>query len=362
MTFGEIMTYIMLVFAILGCIDKAIGSKLKIGDAFERAVMSTGALILAMVGPMAAAPLISDLLTPIMSPICEFLGIDPSVTAGLIAASDAGGWSLAVNLAKNETLGKFSGAVLASTIGCTIAGTFPMCFMLAPKEKIPLVAKGLTIGFISIPVGCFVGGIAMGLNLGVLLLNMLPTIIISALFVFGLTRFEKVTIKIVTVFGYVMTAFVILALGTVMAFKVFNVNSDKFETFDSCLSIVGGIMIFLCGAFVLLEIVQKLFKKQLQKLGEKMGLDDSTLLGVITTSVNAIPMFPMLKKMNDRGVIINIAFTVCAAYVFGDHLAFQTTVDTSMAVPLVLTKLVGGVFAIVLAVIMTKPKQNKEEV
>lgn len=353
------MTYTMLVFAVLGCIDKAIGCKFKIGDSFEKALMSTGALILAMVGPMALAPLLSDILTPVMSPVCAFFGIDPSVTAGLILPTDAGGWGLCINLAENEALGKFSGAIIGSTMGCTLTGLFPMCFMLCPKEKLPLIAKGLSIGFISIPVGCLIGGLVMKINILTLLLNMLPLIILSALFVVGLILFEKVTIKIVTVFGYIVTALVTLALGVTMVLKVFKIESDKVESFDSCLSVVGSIAIFLCGAFVLLNIVQRIFGKSLGRLGKKMGLDEAGLMGILTTTVNSIPMFSMLKDMNDRGVIINIAFMVCAAFALGDHLAFQTTVDNSMAVPLVLAKLGGGIFGIVLAVLMTKPKKEQ---
>jgi len=360
MNVGEIITYIMLVFAIIGCIDKAFGSKFGFGNSFERALSSIGPLILAMVGPMAAAPLIAKYVAPALAPVCTALGIDPSVTAGLLFASDAGGWPLATALAQDELVGKFAGSVMASMMGCTILGAFPLLFMLIPKEKITLAAKGLTIGFITIPFGCFIGGLCtVGLNIGKLLLNMLPVIALSALFVVGLTFFEKATLKIVTIFGYVITALVLFVLGATMVIKVLKLNVTDLDTFDNSLLIIGGIAIFLCGAFVFLDIVQKLFGKYFGKIGEKIGLDEASVIGLVTTVVNAIPMFDMTKKMSDRGVIVNIAFLVCASYVMGDHLAFQTAVDTSMAVPLIVGKLSGGILGVIIALYVTRPKKEK---
>lgn len=358
MTFGEIMTYIMLFFAVIGCIDKAFGSKLKIGDWFEKALMTSGTLILAMVGPIALAPLLSSVLSPIITPVCTAVGIDPSVTAGLLLPVDSGGWSLATELTQDTVVGKFSGAVIGGMMGATITGSLPVCFMLCPKEKIPCMAKGLSIGFISVPIGCLIGGLCLGLNLFTILINMLPLVLISALLVVGLTFFERITIKLVSGFGYCITALVTLALGVTMVFKVFKIETEMLESFDNCLTIIGGIVIFLCGAFVLLDIVQRLFKKPFEKLGKKIGLDEFSIIGILTMAVNVIPVFTIVKKLSDRGLIICMAFMVCGAFVVGDHLAFQTTVDTTVALPMVLGKLGGGIFAAVIAYIITRPSQE----
>ena len=112
MTFGEVMTYIMLIFAIIGCIDKAFGCKFKIGNGFEKALMTSGTLILTIIGPMALAPLLSEYLAPFLAPVCSAVGIDPSITAGIILPVDAGGWSLANSLAADASAGKFSGRTL----------------------------------------------------------------------------------------------------------------------------------------------------------------------------------------------------------------------------------------------------------
>ena len=59
-----------------------------------------------------------------------------------------------------------------------------------------------------------------------------------------------------------------------------------------------------------------------------------------------------MKDMDTRGKIINVAFAVSGAFVFGDHLGFIAGVDKSMIFPMVVGKLVGGISAVILAIIM----------
>ncbi len=358
MSAGDIITYIMLIFAVIGGLDRAFGCKLGPGKTFEKGFETMGALVLAMVGLMAVTPLISEYLAPVLSPFFHSIGIDPAVIAGTFLINDSGGWFLAESLAQNPLLGKFYGSVVAAIMGCTIVGIFPMCFMLLPKEKQPLAAKGLTIGFITIPAGCFVGGVCLGVPMGSLLINILPQVLFSGLFILGLRFCEKFTIKLVTIFGYIMTALITLALTASVIMKVVKVNTDLLTPFDECITIIGSIAIFLCGAFTLLYFLELVLKKPLAKLSKAMGLDEQSLLGLLTTSVSAIPCFTMTKDMSDRGVIVNVAFMVPAAYALGDHLAFQAAVDTTTVVPTIAGKLTAGVLAIILALALTKPKKE----
>lgn len=358
MTIGDIITYIMLAFAVIGGVDRAFGSRLGPGQAFERGLESMGALVLAMLGPMALAPLLAEYLTPVLGPVLGAVGIDPSMVAGLFLSNDGGGWPLALELAQDEQVGKFAGSIVGAVMGCTIVGAFPMCFLLAPREKLPLVAKGLTVGIITIPVSCFVGGLCFGLPLGTLLINLLPEILLSGLIVVGLLFCEKITVKIVTIFGYVMTAVVTLALVASMVIKMLGLNVPNVVSFDECLGVIGSIAIFLCGAFTLLFFVEKLCGQLFDKIGRKTGMEGQSILGLLTTAVNAIPMFSMTKQMSDRGVIMNIAFSIPAAYLIGDHLAFQTSVDATTVVPTLVGKAAGGVLAVLLALWMTRPKKD----
>lgn len=358
MSIGDIITYIMLAFALVGAADRAIGCKFGPGKSFEKGFEAMGPLILAMVGPMTLSPLISKYLAPVLTPVCEAIGIDPSITAGLFLANDSGCWSLAVSLANDELVGKFVGSVVGSIMGSTVMFAFPMSFALTKKEKRPLAAKGLTVGLITVPVGCFVGGLCFGLKLGVLLINLLPLIVFAGLFIVGLKFFESITVKVVTAIGYAITAVFTSALAVAVVIKVLGIKTELFGSFDDAVVVIGGIAVFLCGAFTLLFFLQKIFGKYFDRIGKKFGMDECSVMGLLTTAVNAVPMFGMTDEMNDRGVVVNIAFLVPASFMIGDHLAFQAAVDTSTVVPLLAAKLSGGILAAVLAMMITRKEKK----
>lgn len=73
------------VFALVGALDRITGNHLKLGDEFEKGIMSTGPLALAMVGMITVAPAISRVLVPVLSGFAQLLHIDLSFIAGFIA-------------------------------------------------------------------------------------------------------------------------------------------------------------------------------------------------------------------------------------------------------------------------------------
>ena len=65
-------------------------------------------------------------------------------------------------------------------------------------------------------------------------------------------------------------------------------------------------------------------------------------------------MLQMLKDMDTRGKILNVAFAVSASFVLGDHLGFTAGVAKEMIFPMIVGKLVAGVTAILVAMFMSK--------
>jgi ethanolamine transporter len=84
-------------------------------------------------------------------------------------------------------------------------------------------------------------------------------------------------------------------------------------------------------------------------MGELLGMNKDAAAGMVATLANNIAMFSILKNMDDRGKVINVAFSVSAAFVFGDHLGFVAGIDKSMILPVVLGKLAGGITAVAIA-------------
>ena len=62
----------------------------------------------------------------------------------------------------------------------------------------------------------------------------------------------------------------------------------------------------------------------------------------------------MMKRMDERGKIINVAFAVSAAFVFGDHLGFTASFAPDLLGPLIVAKLTSGIWAVAVAMLLSR--------
>ena len=67
--------------------------------------------------------------------------------------------------------------------------------------------------------------------------------------------------------------------------------------------------------------------------------------------------FEMMKNMDNRGKVVNVAFAVSAAFVFGDHLGFTAGFAPEMLPAVIVGKLAGGVSAVVVALLLTRKEK-----
>ncbi|MBQ7051168.1 MAG: ethanolamine utilization protein EutH [Firmicutes bacterium] len=81
----QVVKLIFAIFAVAGAIDKITGNHFKLGDEFEKGILAAGTLALAMVGMICIAPTLAQLLTPVMKPLSQWTGLDPSVLGSFIA-------------------------------------------------------------------------------------------------------------------------------------------------------------------------------------------------------------------------------------------------------------------------------------
>ena len=130
-------------------------------------------------------------------------------------------------------------------------------------------------------------------------------------------------------------------------------------TIEEGFQTVGTIAIVLAGAFPLVFVLTKLLKKPLLKLGKLLGVNDTAAAGLIASLANSIATFNMVKDMDHRGKVVNIAFAVSAAFVFGDHLGFTAGFAPELLPAMILGKLAGGVTAIAVALLLTKKNAKR---
>lgn len=358
MSFHEILIAVMAAFAVAGAIDRIFGNRWGLGKEFEEGILAMGSLALAMVGIVCLAPVLASLLKPVIVPVFALLGADPAMFAGTILACDMGGGALAVELAASHQAAMLGGVLTGSMLGATVVFTIPVAMGILEEKDRPVMAQGILCGIVTIPLGVLAGGLTAGFPIGMVLRNLIPIVIIAALIALGLWRAENAMVRGFEVFGKLVVAVVTvgLAAAIVEALTGFVIIpgmapiSEGFET-------VGTIAIVLAGAFPLVFVITKLLRKPLMAAGRWLGINDAAAAGLIASLANSIATFGMVKDMNRRGKVVNIAFAVSAAFVFGDHLGFTAGFAPEMIGPMIVGKLVGGVSAIAVAMWLT----GKEE-
>lgn len=355
MGINEIIVYIMVVFAVLGALDRILGNRFGLGEKFEEGIMAIGALSISMVGIIALAPVIADILEPVIVPVFGWLGADPAMFAGSILANDMGGAPLAQALAQDADAGNFGGLIVGAMLGPTIVFTIPVALGIIDKEDRKYLATGVLAGVITIPIGSFVGGLAAGYSVGMVLRNLIPIILFALLIALGMWKFERAMIRGFTIFGKFVVAVITLGLAVGIVEQLTGiVLIPGMNPISEGFTVVADIAIVLAGAFPLVYVITKLFRKPLLSLGRLLGMNDVAAAGLVASLANSIPMFGMMKEMDDRGKVLNVAFAVSAAFVFGDHLGFTAGFQPDMIFPMIVGKLTGGITAVLLAVFLCR--------
>jgi ethanolamine transporter len=362
MGINEIIMYIMVLFMALGALDKMFGNHFGLGAKFDEGIMAMGSLALSMVGIIILAPILAKILSPVVVPFYQFLGADPSMFATSLIAIDMGGFQLAAKMALDPQAGLFAGVILGSMMGPTIVFSIPVALGIIDKNDHKFLATGVLSGMITIPIGCFVGGLVMGMPLIAILKNLVPIILFAVLIALGLWFKPEAMIKGFSVFGQaiVIIGTFGLALGAVQSMVGIKLIPGV-GSVRGGIQVVGSIALTLAGAFTLVYVITKVFNKPLIKLGEALGMNETAAAGLVATLANNIPMFEMMKDMDDRGKIINVAFAVSAAFVFGDHLGFTAGVAKDMIFPMIVSKLVAGITAIAVAMFMANRVLGKQD-
>jgi len=355
LSFHEILIAVMAGFALLGAVDRIFGNRWGLGREFEEGILAMGPLAMAMVGIVSLAPVLARFLKPVVVPIFGFLGADPAMFAGTILACDMGGGALALEMTEDIQAAMLGGVLNGSMLGATLVFTIPVAMGILKEQDRPAMAKGILCGIVTVPIGVLAGGIAAGFPVAMVLRNLIPIVLIAVLIAVGLWRAEKAMVKGFSLFGKVIVILVTagLAAAIVEALTGFAVIpgmapiSEGFAT-------VGTIAILLAGAFPLVFVLTKLLRNPLMAAGRKLGINDAAAAGLIATLANSIATFGMVKDMNGRGKVVNIAFAVSAAFVFGDHLGFTAGFAPEMIGPMIVGKLAGGISAVVVALWLTK--------
>lgn len=351
----KILFWVLGIFGVLGALDRIFGSRLGLGREFEEGIKTMGPLTLAMAGIVTLAPVLAAGLKPVVVPVFRLLGADPAMFAGSILACDMGGGALARQLTEDPQAAALGGVITGSMLGATLVFTIPVALGILQPEDRPFLAKGVLCGIVTIPIGVLVGGLVAGFPVGMVLRNLIPIVLLAALIALGLWKAEHAMVRGFTLFGQFVVVLSTIGLGAGILESLTGFTPlPGMAPLKEGLETVGAIAVVLAGAFPLVYLLTKLLQKPLMAAGRLLGINDAAAAGLIASLANSIAAFGLVKDMNPRGKVVNIAFAVSAAFVFGDHLGFAAGFSPEILPAMIAGKLAGGISAVICAMVLTK--------
>ena len=355
-----ILTYVMAAFMLLAAADRIFGSRLGLGREFERGIELLGTMSLSMVGMIIAAPLIAHLMQPLFALLPSW--IDPSILPSILFANDMGGAPLAVGAARNEAIGAFTAMVVSSMMGCTVSFTLPFCLGCVPKPLHRDMLLGLLCGIVTIPIGCFAGGLVSGLSPIALLINLLPLLVFSGIIAIGILRAPDLCVKIFNILGVIIKAVITVGLAVgIFTFLTGIPLLPHVDTLEAGIAIVVNASAVMTGTFPMIYLLSKLLAKPLGAVGKKIGINESAALGFVSSLATSVTTFSLMEKMDRKGIVLNTAFLVSAGFVFTDHMAFTMAYLPDYLPAMIVGKLTAAVLSLVIAVPVCKKIQGKGE-
>lgn len=345
--------------AVLGGMDKIMGNRFGLGKKFDDGFLLMGPMALSMTGIICLTPVLSAWLGSVIRPVFSAVGIDPAMF-GCILAIDMGGYQLAMDLAQDPEIGRFSGIIASAMFGCTLVFTVPVGMSVLPEEDQPLFLKGLLAGLISLPAGLFVGGLLQGLSFGTILYQCIPIFLLSAVLLLGLARFPDKTIRLFS--GFARLIQIAATVGLILAAVQFIAGITLLpglSPLDDALEIVGSIAIVMLGSLPLAELLRRCLVRPFCWIGSKTGLNDTSTTGIIVGTITVMPALAMVRDMDRRGKVLCGAFLVCGASAFAAHMGFAAGTQPDLILPLLGGKFSGALLGLGIAMRMTRSEAKQ---
>ncbi len=356
------LIYIMLLFFIIGILDKIFGGRLGLAQGLDRGLSQMGVLCMSMLGFYCIGVTLIRENIGAISAFGESLPFDLSIISGMLLAPDMGGFPLSVEMAADSKLGLFSGMLLSSGIGCLLSFQLPIALTMIEKEDIPAMMEGMIPGILAVPVGLFVGGFCLGLSVSTLFMQMLPVLIICAIMAVGFWKAHKLMAKILTVFGICirvlgMVLFALLMVG--LFYEPFQMAEEAL-VYEG-LTVVAKITIIVCGALSLSELLMKFCKPLFKKIACKLKTNETSMMGLLISITSGVAMLPMYRSMDEKGKLLNSAFSIMGAYVLGGQMAYIAGVTSGYSVWIyILGKLLSGIVGILLVEVTNRVLQKRQ--
>mgnify|MGYP000846035043 CR=1 FL=1 len=391
---GKIVLYIIMSCCAAGALAAVIKPDSGLGKSFHEGLSVLSSLFIPVVGLMVSVPFLVIGVNKVFGSLFSLIGADTAIAAATFVPADCGGYALALQLAASPEI-----TMMAICVGVMAASTFafniPVGLSILEKKDQPYMALGAMSGILAIPFGVFISCFIMWLtkplvrtefittgeaayqlhmDMGVVLINLVPLILFCGLLAVGLKFFPKIMVKGFMIFGRLLLSVLTLVVAASIIQYYTGFFSAVFGSwgFDSpfadeensfrAIELLGAIAMMLTGAFPMVYLIRKFFGGALSAIGRKIGLDETGSAGLVAGMANGIALFGMIKNMDAKSKVITIAFVVCGGYSLGDWIAFNMNFQPNLVIPVFIGQLIGGIIGVIFARLIAVPSIDKMKI
>jgi len=391
---GQVIVLIMMACMVAGGIASMVKPESELGKQFIEGIYSIGPIFFSVGGIYASIPYLELFVRNVFGPLYGMIGADPSLAATTIVAADMGGYQTAYALASTTEswiMAMFTGFMA----GATIVYSVPIGLRLIDKTKHKYFALGIMCGFLAIPLGVLIASGAcalsnpmvrdilstdaaatyqLAMNWGTVFVNLVPLTIICVLIALGMKFIPETMIKGFIVFGTAIdyAARTVLVLSILAYFVepfaslfgqldfmplMFISEENGLGAVENC----AVISMMLAGAFPMVHLIKTYLSAPLGKIGRFFHLSDMATTGILATACNALALYPMTRDMRAVDIVKASAFTVCGAFIIGDHLSFCANYQPTLILPLFIGKLMAAGIAVGFTALLANKEARRLE-
>ena len=346
----NVLIGIMLIFACIGLVDKLIGGRFGLAVEVDKGLSLMGSTALGLLGIYCIGLEFVNANTDLIQSFSALFPFDASIIVGSFLAPDMGALPIALEISSSREIGILSGALVGTTLGATICFQLPIFLSVIEKKDVSFMMKGIILGLIVIPVALFAGSGMLGLSLFESFIQLTPIIVICLILSVAFYLAPHNTSKILGLVGNVIKAFTLILFAlTIANIYLPKLNLVNLSIIQEAFFIVGKMAIIISGALVFSHIVLIIFRKQLTFIANLLKVNEIAVLGLFLGLTSSLAMLPLFHQMDERGKIMNAAFSVGGAYTLGGQMAFVSDMVSSSELWIYLaTKLLAGLSAILI--------------
>lgn len=391
---GEIIIYVIMICAVIGCLGAIRDEQNSIGREFMTAFSQLGTIFIPFAGMLAAMPYIEKAVLWLFGSIFHMLGADVAIAGALIVAPDMGGYQLTREL--SLTTEAWMMAIFVSyCTGPIISYSIPIGFSVISKKDRKYFGLGVMAGILGIPFAVLTmtlllkwtetpvrdvisntcaSNTTLTFSYSQIAINMLPIVLFCIVLALCLRffmqtmlrgflrfgRFLEIAIKLILVASIVeyFTGFFSHLFPSWAFSPIIADAKDQFRALENA----GYLVLMLSGAYPMIYLIDKYFGSALNRLGQRCGFSEMGSVGLFATLAEQLAMFGLVKRMRAEDKVKVIAFSTCGSWLLGAHISVTANFQPNLLAIILIGKLVGAIVAVLFALWLAVPMAKKIEI